>query len=147
MVGGRRPWRECSYVRLGTFYICFFGYQGYESWKNCKPSCTREKYSLFLLGGGGSLGTNRPERRRPVDLSSGHCFTLFTVGVLHRYRKYHTILFFTYHTQFSIIECQPKHTAIKPFLRASHLSHVDRTGHSPMPSLDPNPRIIAAPIK
>jgi hypothetical protein len=24
VVGGRRPWRECSYVRLGTFYIRFF---------------------------------------------------------------------------------------------------------------------------
>ena len=38
-------WREeavagvfLTYV-LGTFYICFFMYQGYERWKNCKPSC------------------------------------------------------------------------------------------------------------
>jgi hypothetical protein len=27
-----------TYV-LGTFYIVFFGYQGYERRKNCKPSC------------------------------------------------------------------------------------------------------------
>ena len=28
-----------TYV-LGTFYICFFGYQGYERRKNYKTSCT-----------------------------------------------------------------------------------------------------------
>ena len=41
MVGGRRLWRECADVLyvLGTFYIRFFCYQGYDMGKNRKASC------------------------------------------------------------------------------------------------------------
>ncbi len=38
LAGGGRGGGVFTYV-LGTFYIRFFMYQGYESRKNCKPSC------------------------------------------------------------------------------------------------------------
>ncbi len=52
VVGGRRPWRECSYVRLGTFYIRFFGYQGYEIRKIVNPAVSYffTSKSYLILG-------------------------------------------------------------------------------------------------
>jgi hypothetical protein len=44
LAGGGRGGSVPTYV-LGTFYIRFFGYQGYKSRKNCKPSC-RQKATL-----------------------------------------------------------------------------------------------------
>ena len=50
-------WREEAVAGVflrTTWYILhtFFGYQGYESRKNCKPSCTRAQAQLAELWGG-----------------------------------------------------------------------------------------------
>ena len=48
-------WREeamAGVFLLTTWYILhtFFGYQGYESWKKCKPSCTTTTCLLPRIG-------------------------------------------------------------------------------------------------
>ena len=69
--GGSVP----TYV-LGTFYIRFFMYQGYERWKNCKPSCT-QKYPFMRRGicrtyvrNGTKMYGNRNDYRPPLDEAS-----------------------------------------------------------------------------
>ena len=57
-------WREeaarggsVSIYVLGTFYIRFFMYQGYESRKNCKPSCVLLEVDLAGSQSRLALGT------------------------------------------------------------------------------------------